>query len=60
VVQGKITEEGLQLKSKFIEDLQSEIVYTLSENSMIMATSMLSSIILTNRKEGHNEEELLK
>lgn len=34
-------------------------MYTLSENSMIMATSMVSSLILSNRKAGETEENLL-
>lgn len=48
------------MKQLFVEDLQDEIVYTLSENSMIMATSMISAIVLSNRKGGHPEEDLLK
>jgi len=37
-----------------------EISYTLSDNSMIMATSIVSAIILNNRTGATSEEDILK
>lgn len=53
-------ENILALKKKFSDNLQKEIVYIQTENSMIMATSLVASIILFDRKTGISEEELLK
>jgi glycerol-3-phosphate O-acyltransferase len=60
VTLGKVTEEAVQHKKQFVEDLQLEISYTLSANSMIMATSIVSAIILNNRTGATSEEDILK
>ena len=36
-----------------------EIAYTLSDNSVVMSTAMVASILILNRKGGTNEEDLL-
>jgi hypothetical protein len=48
------------MKKKLVTDLSKEILYTMSENLIIMTTSLVSSIILENRSAGFREEELHK
>lgn len=49
VIHEKATDIAVWHKQQFIKGLQKEIIYTLSENSMVMATSMVSSILLIDR-----------
>ena len=44
------------MKQEFLEDLQKEMLYTLSDNLIIMSTSLVSSIILESRKTSFNED----
>lgn len=53
-------ENLIQLKKTFVKDLSNEISFTLQKNAVIMATSLVASIILVNRKDGISEEILVK
>ena len=53
-------EEVERMKRKFEKEIAMELVYSLSENLVIMSTSMVASMILMKRQGGLKEEDLLE
>jgi len=47
------------LKKDFAKEMSLDIVYSLSENLVIMSTQMVASVLLLKRQGGISEEELL-
>jgi glycerol-3-phosphate O-acyltransferase len=56
----KATPDSVLLKKRFVNELEKEIAYTLSESQMVMSTSLLASVLLVERNKGMNEETLVK
>lgn len=49
-----------QVKKQFTQHLSMELVYTLSDNLVIMSTNIVAAMLLLKRQGGITEEELLK
>jgi glycerol-3-phosphate O-acyltransferase len=52
------THPSIELKRNFVQQLQKEILLTLSDNLIIMSTALASAIILLHRKVGIDEKSL--
>ena len=57
---GNKGELNVQYQRKIQENIQDKLYYSLSKNSVIMLTSVVSAVILENKSQNINEDVLLK